>query len=208
MTIEADAPVRYTLDGTEPAATSPRYGGPITLRETTHLRARAEALETTPAIALYPKLDWQAAGAPDGNRVPGLLAVTTEGEDWDEGPPPEALEPVARGVALDVDSVLARPEPTAVVLDGWLDVPADGIYTFWLSDHPRSRLLLDGAAVSPGMPSGERPARLALRRGPHRIGVRSLHEHPARDASLTWSGPGFARRPLDPDLLFHTTASP
>ena len=98
-----------------------------------------------------------------------------------------------------------RASGTAVLLDGWLDVPADGAYTFWLRDHPRSRLLVDGAPVMPGMPSDERPAQLALRAGRHRFGLRSLHEEPQRGASLTWAGPGFARAPIDPALFSHDT---
>ena len=92
-----------------------------------------------------------------------------------------------------------------MILDGWLDVPADGVYTFWFSDHPRSVLLIDGEPVSPGMPSGERPARLALRRGLHPIGVRSLHEEPQREASLEWAGPDVERQPVAPDRLVHST---
>ena len=209
ITVEADGPVRFTLDGTEPTAASPLVDGPITLRETTHLRARVDgAASTTSAVALYSRLEWRAASAPEGLAA-GLASTTFVADDWDEGPRPEDLEPTARGVEPDVDVVLARPQRgTAVLLDGWLDVPRDGVYWFWFSDHPRSRLLVAGVPVSPGMPSGERPARLALRTGRHRFGVRSLHEEPQRTPSLTWAGPGFERQPIDPDLLSHSTPNP
>jgi hypothetical protein len=156
------------------------------------------------AVALYPRLDWRPAMPPAARTLPGLAAAVYESPDWDEGPQPEDLAPVRLGVEVDVDAVLARDEVDGVVLSGWLEVPADGIYTFWLSDHPRSRLLIGGEAVSPGMPSGVRPAQLALRAGLHRFGLRSLHEHPQRDASLTWAGPGFGRQPIDPALLSHS----
>ena len=207
VTVDADgAPVRYTLDGTEPGPDTPLVTGPIRLAETTHLRARVDGAEaTTSAVALYPRLDWRPAATPAGDTAPGLTATTYEADDWDEGPQPESLPPVAHGVESDVDAVLARRQPgTAVVLDGWLDVPADGVYTFWFSDHPRSRLLIGGVPVSPGMPSGERPAQLALRAGLHRFGVRSLHEEPQREPSLTWAGPVFERRPIGPDRLSHS----
>ena len=199
-------PARLTRDGTEPTAASPRAAGPITLTETAHLRARVTepGAATATAVALYPRLDWRPATAPPARTRPGLAAAVYESPDWDEGPQPADLDPVRHGVEADPGAVLARAEPTGVVLSGWLEVPADGIYTFWLSDHPRSRLLIDGEAVSPGMPSGVRPAQLALRAGLHRFGVRSLHEHPQRDASLTWAGPGFDRRPIDPALFSHS----
>lgn len=211
VTVEAAGrPVHVTTDGSEPTAASALYTGPIALTETTHLRARIieEGVETTSAVALYPRLGWQPAVAASGPLAPGLQAVTYVADDWDEGPQPEDLDPVAHGTEADVDAVLARRDRgTAVLLDGLLDVPADGVYTFWLSDHPRSRLLVDGVPVSPGMPSGERPARLALRRGLHRLGVRSLHEEPQREPSLTWSGPGFERRPIDSSRLHHVPDS-
>lgn len=198
-------PVRYTLDGTEPTEASPLYTEPLTLRETTHLRARIAASggQTTSTVAFFPKLDWADAASPEASGGAGLRSAVYVAEDWDEGPQPEDLDPVARGVERDVQAMLARPEVNAVLLDGWLDVPADGIYTFWFSDHPRSRFLIDGVPVSPGMPSGERPARLALRQGLHRIGVRSLHEHPQSEPSLTWAGPGFDRQPVSADRLSH-----
>jgi hypothetical protein len=207
VTVEAGAwPAHVTRDGTEPTAASPRAAGPITLTETAHLRARVTepGAATATAVALYPRLDWRPASPPAGRTLPGLAAAVYESDDWDEGPQPEALDPVRRGVEADVDAVLARDEVDGVVLSGWLEVPTDGIYTFWLSDHPRSRLLIGGEAVSPGMPSGVRPAQLALRAGLHRFGLRSLHEHPQRDASLTWAGPGFDRQPIDPALLSHS----
>ena len=204
VTVAADGPVRYTTDGSEPGPDALLVAGPLTLTETTHLRARAEgAGATTSAVALYPRLDWRPASAP-GPTAPGLRAAVYQADDWDEGPTPEALTPTARAVAADLDAVLTRAEPTGVVLEGWLDVPADGVYAFWFSDHPRSRLLVDGEPVSAGMPSGERPARLALRAGPHRIGVRGLHEHRQPDASLTWAGPGFDRRAVAPARFSHT----
>ena len=201
-------PVHVTLDGTEPTAASPRYAGPLTLRATSHLRARIvqDGVETTAAVGAYPRLAWQRATTPSGGIARGLAAATYLADDWDEGPPPEALTPSERRIEADPDAVLARPtRGTAVLLDGWLDVPADGIYTFWLRDHPRSRLLVDGVPVSPGMPSDRRPAQLALRAGQHRFGLRSLHEEPQRGASLTWAGPGFDRRPIPTDLFTHDT---
>ena len=205
VTVKAGArPVRVTTDGAEPTAGSP-FANSMTVTETTHLRARiVEAgIETTSAVALYRRLDWQPATAPPSTTSPGLRSTTYIADDWDEGPQPEDLGPVAFGTELAIAPVLSRRDPSGVVLEGWLDVPADGIYTFWFSDHPRSRLLVDGTPVSPGMPSGERPARLALRAGLHRLGVRSLHEHPQPDASLTWAGPGFDREPVPSHRLFH-----
>ena len=205
LVVTVRAPARVTTDGTEPGPDAPLVTGPITLTRTTHLRARADvAGPTTSAVALYPRLDWRPAEAPGARLRPGLASAVYVSPDWDEGPQPEALDPVRTGTEADVAAVLARPGADGVVLDGWLDVPADGIYTFWLSDHPRSRLLLDGVPVSPGMPSGERPARLALRAGLHRFGLRSLHEHAERAPSLTWAGPGFERRPISPDRLSHS----
>lgn len=207
VSIESGAiPVHVTTDGSEPDGSSTRYAGPIWLKETTHLRARAllSGGETTTAVALYPRLAWQPATEVKGPLQAGLRATTYVADDWDEGPPPERLEPVTSEVVQDVNAVLAREAPgTAVLLDGWVRVPTDGLYTFWYADHPRSRLLINGVPVSPGMPSGARPAQLALRAGLHRVQVRSLHEEPPRRPSLTWSGPGVERQPLAPDLLFH-----
>ena len=198
-------PVHVTLDGTEPMASSPRYDAPLRLTESTPVRARVIApdVHTTSAFASFERLDWQEAETV-GRLVPGLRFARYEADDWDEGPPPEALTPVATGVTSDLGAILARAEPrTAVILDGFLEVPLDGVYTFYLDDDPRSRLLLGGDVVTPGMPTDQRPGRVALRAGLHRVQVRSLHEAPRRRASLRWEGPGIDRGPIPADRLFH-----
>lgn len=203
VTVEAgdpSVPVHVTLDGSEPTAASPRYREPLRLTESTHVRAKVvqPGVHTTAAFAFFEKLDWLDALADlPADLRSGLRATHYEADDWDEGPPPEALTPTATDVADDIDAVLQRNEPgTAVLLDGYLDVPRDGVYTFYLHDDTRSRLLIDGRVVTPGMPSGQRPGRIALRSGKHRFHLRSLHEAPRRDGSLTWEGSGIDRQPI------------
>jgi hexosaminidase len=201
--------VHVTLDGSEPTADDPRYQEPLRLTGSTHVRAKViePGVHTTAAYAFYERLDWlEAAENLPANLAPGLHATRYEADDWDEGPPPEALPVAGTDIVATIDPVLQRSERgSAVLLDGWLDVPRDGIYTFYLDDHARSRLLIDGEVVTPGMPSGRRPGRVALRAGKHRLHLRSLHEWPQREASFRWEGPGFGPQPIPAARLLHSS---
>lgn len=204
-------PVHYTLDGREPTAASPRYETPLCLSGDTHLRARVVAADrpTTAAYAAYDRLAWQeAVAAPPADLVPGLAFARYEADDWDEGPPPDALRPVETGTlpGLDFDG---RPTDghDALVFDGYLDVPQDGIYAFHFHDDARSRLYLGDRLVARGSPAAGAPARVALRRGLHRFHLRSLHEDP-RPARLQWSGPGFDAQPIPPSAFRRSAGTP
>ena len=89
VTIEADvadAEIRYTLDGKEPTEASALYAGPLTMGETTTLRAKAFARDAVDLVGAFAKFvgppepivqDFEAVAA--GARTPG--AETSEEND-------------------------------------------------------------------------------------------------------------------------------
>jgi pectate lyase len=212
-TSEPNAPIYYTTDGREPTTASARYEGPISAYDDAHVRAKSLRAQrpTTAAYAAYDRIEWLAAVAtarhhPDA-AIPGLRYEVYEADDWDEGVTLDELDPVTAGVNADVDfSLRGTAGYNAVVFQGWLDVPADGVYEFYLRDDVRSRLYVGGRLVTQGRPRGTEPGRIALRRGFHTFQLRSVHEEP-RSAALQWSGPGIDRRPISGSYFVHSTAN-
>ena len=200
-------PVHYTLDGTTPTAASPRYTQPFRITASAHVRARAltDSVHTTDAFARYRRVPWQEAVAPP-RVAPGLRYAYYEADDWDEGASVDAMEPLATGVTPALDPQLRRSDAGyALVYDGFVRVPSDGVYTFFLHDDARSRLYVDGRFVVRGSSTGNDVGHAALRAGLHRLHYRSLHESGTTTPRLEWRGPGLPRQPLTSEALVHAT---
>lgn len=209
---DPETPIRYTLNGDEPTVYHPLYHAPLRLTATRHLRAKAlhGQTPTTAAVATYKKLAWQAAEAPPPDVAAGLRAAYYESPDWDEGPPPTARTPLHTTVAPHVSADLRQREyGYALVFEGYLQVPEDGIYTFTFQDDARSRFFLNGTLVTPGtLPDGQTSS-AALRAGFHRFELWHLREVPLRyPLVLHWAGPGFASQPIPASAFFHRPSAP
>lgn len=83
-----------------------------------------------------------------------------------------------------------------IVWEGFLDVPADGSYTFYLSTDDGSRLYLDGEPIIDNWGHHaveERSAVVTLTAGTHHLRVLYYEDYGWAAAHLEWSGPEIAR---------------
>gem|GEM_PF-1311771 len=142
-TSTVDAAIRYTLDGSDPTPSSQLYNGPITLTDTTTIKARAfrEGVTEVPITvsgteassirtAKFTKQTLRAAAEP----------VTTSGLDYNyyEGDWKDLMfrmdraVPIATGAASGLFDFSAKSTDGVYAFEysGWLDVPASGVYTF------------------------------------------------------------------------------
>ena len=121
-------PIRVCwFDGTGQYSLDVAYAGPSTPRQ------------TIPARALY-----HAVPTPSGtNWVRGLSYRAYEGE-WDFLPDFSQCRPVREGFTEYFDfGVRSRTNDVGIEFTGYLDVPRDGLYTFWTSSDDGSRLFID-----------------------------------------------------------------
>lgn len=206
------AEVRYTLDGSAPTKTSSLYEGPLLLEQTKTLRAMAFAEKNPGLVEARAEFSiWQAADlipaiefvrAPD----PGLKVDVYE-DAWQTLDQLAGRKASSSGVAA-IPSVQSatREEHVALVFRGVLRVPADGVYSFWLSSDDGSRLQLAGRDLvdNDGLHGSVTVAgELGLRQGWHPLRVEWFNAVGGRGLALEWAGPGFARRVLKPEELAH-----
>ena len=178
------ATVRYTTDGTFPNVSSPLYTGPITVDQTTPFILRAFNPEGRPdqmQRAMFVKQGYLEPVVPDtaerqaGRQLaPGLTAT------WYEYGGVKCADITTAPLKgdYDVDDVCI-PDGVkgkiGLVVTGYLDVPADGVYTFALMSDDGSWLKIDGNMVvdndRPQSPH-EEVCQQALRRGLHHFELR------------------------------------
>ncbi len=138
--------IRYTTDGSDPVAVSSLYKGKLTLTKTSLVRARSfvgnkavseiaeqkfNKEEPLPSVAIL-KAD------------AGLQANYYEG-DWNKLPDFQSLTVKESEVVSTVNTgKYAGKERYGIVLEGFIRIPADDMYKFYLSSDDGSRLYIDG----------------------------------------------------------------
>jgi len=146
---------------------------------------------------------WQPAAASPGATQPGLAYNIYAGE-WNELPDLSSLTPIVSGLSSSISADSQGYPYYAVAWDGFIDVPADGGYTFYLLDPDGARLVIDGKEVaktgppfaqvcgSPGNAMRYAVVSLGLRAGKHAIHIEGLNSGSNHAPRLMWQAPGGA----------------
>jgi alpha-L-fucosidase len=199
--------IRYTTDGSMPTASSALLAGPLRLTSTTTVSARSfrEGKAVSPAAtATFRKVDPRPALAREA-RVNGLDYRYYEGE-WDSLPDFGALEPARRGTIPGFGFGPRREaERFGFEYEGYLEVPAPGVYTLYTESDDGSRLFVGGDLVvdNDGLHGMQRKKGVvALAAGLHPLRVRFFEKTGGDGLIVSWEGPGFTRRPIPETALF------
>jgi hypothetical protein len=207
VTLECDTPgasIHYTTDGSEPTRRSRRYLRPLSLSEPCTISARAYSRDYKPSVVASARFRRALASADPRETAPGLACACYDGA-WKELPRFEDLVPTKRGAVDRFDlSLRTRDDHFGLAFEGFIDVPADGVYTFYTSSDDGSRLVIGEALVvdNDGL-HGPREAagRVGLMAGRHAIGVGFFEAYGGETLKVSWEGPGFAKREVPPEAL-------
>ena len=124
--------------------------------------------------------------------------------------------PAATGIAPRIDASLRRRDDNyAIVFDGFLNVPADGGYTFMLLARDEARLEIDSVPVafspkpfaqvcgSPGNAVQAATGSIGLRAGRHAIRISMTHTAGPNDFAVKWQEPGLTLSDIPATALSH-----
>jgi alpha-L-fucosidase len=199
--------LRYTTGGSEPSLASSPVKGPVRIMDTTTIRARSfrRDLPVGPiTTATFTKVTPRAAVDP-GPVVPGLHYDAFEG-DFRSLPDFGTLAPARSGVSAGFDlAPRTRQAQFAFRFRGYVRVPSDGVYRFFVRSDDGSRLWIGDQLVvdNDGLHGPrEESGVVALAAGLHPITVAMFEQGGGFVLEVAYSGPGLARQPVPSGALF------
>jgi alpha-L-fucosidase len=198
--------LRYTTDGSEPAAASPAVTGVITLTETATVKARAfrgSRPVSGSTAATFTRVQPRPAETL-AEVLPGLDVGIVEGE-FTALPDFTPAQITRRTTAPSFD-LAVRPRDTAFALRyrGYIRAHETGVYRFQLVSDDGSRLwlgdtlLIDNDGLH-GAKAGWAP--VALQAGWHPITVAMFQATGGLELGVSWGGPGMMLQPVPASAL-------
>lgn len=204
-----NAEIRYTLDGSEPSASSPVYKSPVTISQTTTIAARSFRNGQPISGTVRRTLKKVMAAPASGLTVfaPDLQFFYFEG-DWAKMPNFDREKAVKQGTSKGFDRSARKKDGEHYGFEyrGFINVPADDVYTFSTASDDGSLLWINNQLVvdndgQHGMV--EKSGTVALKTGYHEILVRYFEATGGDDLRVFWEAEKFDKKPVPDNVLFH-----
>jgi hypothetical protein len=208
--------IHYTLNGSDPTFSSPEYVEKLVINENQVLKARTfisetEFTEVTAANFSIEKVNLPLLDPETPNDL--LPGLNYEYYDWWGGlsleklPDLQTWTPLRNGVSGTIDLTPAHEEDNfAFRFSGFIEVPVDGIYTFYTSSDDNSKLYIGNTLVVNNdflQPPTERSDRVGLKAGFHAITVEFMEAGGGQALTASYKGPNISKRFLPAGVLWH-----
>ena len=211
VTISSDrenVEVRYTLDGSVPTKASALARGRLRLVETTEVSARC--FRGPKAVSGVGKKMFKKVKPRPAEKVANVdsgIAYSYFEGDWDEMPAFGKLHPLMRGIVPNF-SLSPRRDPEHFGFDykGFIEIPRDGVYTFYAESDDGSRLYIGSTTVvdNDGLHGMiQKKGVIALAKGYHSVKVEFFQKAGGLGLNVSLEGPEFKRQAVPDSLLYH-----
>lgn len=157
---------------------------------------------------------WHDASRIAGPTVPGLAWHIYPGT-WTELPDLANQTAIFSGESPNLSADPGGFTRYAAVWDGFIDIPADGGYTFHLMSRDGASLMIDGIQIaktgppfaqvcgSPGNAMRYDRGAIGLRAGRHTLHIEGLHSVSQGSPRVLWEGPSLPLTDVPPDAFSH-----
>jgi hypothetical protein len=203
------ATITYTLDEKAPVEKWLPYSSPIVLKKTATLRCRAtweNGKQSRSQAFTFRKVKALKSKAP-GKLTRGGITVKMFNGSWDNLPVFDTLSNATTSVVKNIDlSEIDRQEDFALLFQGWIEVPATGVYTFHCNSDDGSRMFVAGQRLldNDGLHGmKERYGSIALKKGLHSIRLEFFQKKGGKRLEVWWSGEHGQRQAVLPSMLFY-----
>jgi len=205
------AEIRYTLNGSEPTQNSTLYSKPFIIRNSTVLMMRAFSRNRDPGFVILEKLkkvDYSQASDPERAEI-GLQYDYFEGL-FSSATDLDSLVPKRKGITTHVEYASDLPvNEFGYIFRGYILVPEDGSYTFYIKSNDGSILYIDGKELidnDGGHAVIEKSGTISLKAGEHPFMVKYFQMGAIKALRVYWEGPGFTKKEITAEVLFHKTS--
>ena len=200
--------IYYTTDGSEPDGKAELYTGPLTLEPEADLILKSVTVmpggrSSAVMTGLFRKAELKEA-SPVESLNQGLRFTLHRGEFNSVADISGDADTAGTVTTVRIPGGVPA-ENFGLLMEGYIMVPADGIYSFFTGSDDGVRIYIDGELVVDGdeLHHGiTNEGRVALKTGMHRITVRYFQRLYRQSLSLSWEGPGVARQMVPPEVLF------
>jgi alpha-L-fucosidase len=201
------AVIHYTTNGEEPAVTAPVANGALVLARSATVKAKCFLKDkpiTETSVSSFQKVT-PTSSVDISSPIPGLNCSVYEGE-WSNLPDFNSLRPTSSGVSKGIDiSSKKGTNKYGFVFDGFIQVPRDGVYNFYISSDDGSELFIDGNGLidNDGLHGMvEKNQQTALAKGFHSIKILFFQKSGGDDLQVAWEGPGFKKITIPASVFF------
>ncbi len=199
--------IHFTLDGTEPTQKSQQYQQPFAITKPCILKMRAFSEGVIPSISIPYEFKKAVYHQPTvlKNANMGLgydyfERFFVSAEDLD------LVKPICSGNTGNFNIKPALKENYfGLKFYGFINVPKDGIYTFYLKSNDGSRLYIDSTELienDANHGAVEEPGSIALKVGFHQIVVKYFQCGGGKTLMVSWAGPGIEKQEIPASVLF------
>ena len=203
-----DAEIRYTTDGSMPTLSSALYNDAISVERTTQLffRAFKKGQEPSSLVTGTVGIDLFQPAKNPVQLADGLFYEYFKG-DFHSVTGLIDSKHVNTGVLPHFSVQKAKDAVNfGYKFFGFIDIPEDGIYTFYLQSNDGSVLSINDTKLvsNDGLHhSFEEFNSTSLRAGKHKIAVDYFQSGGAKELLVSWKGPGFVKQEIPSNALFH-----
>ena len=152
------------------------------------------------------------SGVRKGDTYAQLTYKYYEGGTWSALPDFTTLTPVKSGfVATFSNALRNRNDNYGITFTGFINVPSDGIYTFFTNSDDGSNLLIGSTLVvsNDGIHGDQqRSGVIGLKAGKHAITVNYFQGVGGYSLTAAYAGPGITQQAIPESSLFNTNAAP
>ena len=205
--------IYYTVDGSEPTTQSARYSKPFELENTSEIKffAKKSGLLTSTIVSAkiekLAKIELTRFKNYEGELLkPGLSYSYFEDHVMyvDEL---EKLKPKKIGITPDFNIEERENDGLfAFTYSGYIKIPRDGVYTFYLSTNDGGVLYMDGKRfIDADGPRTATPSSrtVSLKAGTYEIGEKYFQMGGGFSNVVSWKGPGITKEVIPSNALFH-----
>ena len=199
--------IYYTTDGSKPNRNSTIYKKPFLVHETTTINMRAYKGEKNSLASLAVIKKVELSEPIHLEKVKKGLTYKYYHGSFRMVNDFVNLPPIQNGTVGNFSITPRQKEQFfAFDYDGYINIPDDGIYTFYLATNDGGRLYIDDFSLinNDGLhPLTEVKEPLALKSGLHPISVKYFQEGGSYGLTVSWKGPKFEKQEIPSYVLFH-----